>query len=395
MTQGLLSVDDAIASIVRHRPPRAVETRALHDCLGCTLAEDVTSRVTLPPCDVSAMDGYAVRFEDARTPGAALRVIGAAPAGAPFAGRVSAGEAVRIFTGGAVPDGADHILIQEDAEAHGDTLRVSQAQSAPSHIRKAGIDFFTGDTLLRAGQRLGAAALGVAASGDHAAAPILKPLRVALLANGDELRPPGALGGSSGVISSNPFAIAALVRIWGAVPEDIGIAADSKDAIIARAQLAADADIIVAIGGASVGDHDHMKEAFLELGYDLHFNKVAVRPGKPAWFAGKGDRRVLGLPGNPASAFVCAHLFLKPLLGACDGLAETPARLAAPMAANGPRETFVRGKQTESADGLFARPLDRQDSALLTPFLEADCLIRRPAHAPAAEAGARAAIVRL
>ena len=291
--------------------------------------------------------------------------------------------------------GADHVLIQEDAEARGDILYVTETQTAPSHIRKAGIDFFAGDTLLRAGQRLGAAALGVAASGDHAALPVLKTLRVALLANGDELRPPGAPGASGGVISSNPFAIAALARGWGAVPEDIGIAKDSAEAIIARAEAAADADVIVAIGGASVGDHDHMKAAFVALGYDLYFSKVAVRPGKPAWFAGKGDRRVLGLPGNPASAFVCAHLFLKPLLGACDALVETPACLAAPMAANGPRETFVRGKLLERADGLSAQPLERQDSALLTPFLEADCLIRRLAHAPPADAGAQTSIVRL
>ena len=379
---GPISVTEAIALLGEHRPQRPVEWVPLDSALGRTLAGDVAARVTLPPRDSSAMDGYAVRLADVAKAGARLRIIGEAPAGTPFSGSVRPGQAVRLFTGSAMPDGADHVLIQEHAMRDGDHLTTTEAEPRARHIRRAGIDFRTGDILLPAGKVLGPADIAVAAAADHAVLPVHKRLRVAILANGDELRPPGGDPATGSVVSSNSAGLAALIRSWGGEAIDLGIASDSVKSIQAHIGQAQAADIILPVGGASVGDHDHMFDAFEGLGLKPVFRKIAVKPGKPTWFGRLGDQSVLGLPGNPASALVCAHLFLRPLLTGQAQLDLVSAQITHPLAANGPRETFLRGTCTVIGGvGRRVEVLPDQDSSLVTAFLQANCLVRREANA--------------
>ena len=376
----MISVQEALSRIIAERPRGAPVTLPLAQTLGCILAKDVAALVSLPPLAASAMDGYAVRLEDVREAGAALKVIGEAPAGHPFAGRVRAGQAVRIFTGGAVPDGADHIIIQENVARDGDNITVNTPSEAARHIRKAGIDFFEGTKLISAGTLIGPPEIALAAAANHAQISAYPRLKIALLANGDELRPPGSILKSSEIISSNPLALGALITQWGGEILDMGIAGDSLAAITALIEAAREADIIIPIGGASVGDHDYMRPAFREAGLKMIFEKVAVRPGKPTWFGKLGEQRVLGLPGNPASAIVCAHLFLKALMGRHNKLAK--AALTQGLPANGPRETYQRGLASVTETGhLIVTPFPRQDSSLLSPFARANVLIRLPVSA--------------
>jgi len=384
----MISVDEALAVLARHRLDLPTDRVGLDRALNRELAEDVSARVTLPPHAGSAMDGYAVRFADLAGQGTRLQVIGEAPAGTPFPGSAGPGEAVRIFTGSVVPQGADHIVIQEDVTREGDQILLDQTQASRAHIRAAGGDFSAGDVLLRAGMRLGPAQIAVAAAADHAAVPVRRRTRVAILANGDELRAPGSDPGGGEIIASNYYGLAALLRKWGAEPIDLGIARDSPEDIAEHIERASDADIIVPIGGASVGDHDHMFAAFTDAGFAPIFRKIAVKPGKPTWFAAKGSQLVLGLPGNPASAFVCAQLFLRALLSGAERLAEQPAVLTDSLRANGPRENFLRARLSVGTDGTRqVSALDRQDSSLISPFLDADCLIRRLPASASAQAG--------
>jgi len=390
---GLISVDEALAAIIANPLPRVTVSAPLAECLGARLAETLLARTTLPPAAASAMDGYAVRLADVRTPGARLRVIGEAPAGRPFAGTVQSGEAVRIFTGAELPPGADTIVIQEDVDRDDAVIVCRTAYETNCHVRPAGLDFRAGDALIAQGSLLGAPELAIAAAANHGALPIWRRARVAILANGDELHAPGQDLPHGAIVSSNPYALGALISQWGAQPQDLGIAADSPDAIMARLRAARAADVIVPIGGASVGDHDYMRAAFAASGFETIFEKIAVRPGKPTWFARRGDQLALGLPGNPASALVCAHLFLRTLLTG-QAPAYVPARLAEPLPANGPREAFLRARAHLGEVGaLIASAAPNQDSALLTPFLWANCLIRRPAGAAPLAPGARVDIV--
>ena len=309
----MISVSEAITLLLEHRSSRPVITMALANCLGATLAEDIKAKITLPPLAASAMDGYAVKLSDVRKAGVKLTVIGESPAGHPFQGTVNMGEAVRIFTGGAVPKGADHIVIQENAEREDDILTTLFDNETPRHIRQAGIDFAKGDTLLTKGTVIGPMHIAIAAAANHAVLPIYKRPVIALIANGDELKVPGSEVFETDIISSNPAGLGALIRHWGGEVMDMGIASDSLEAITSLIHKAKDADIIVPVGGASVGDHDYMRDAFKTCGLTSIFEKVAVRPGKPTWFgtlkSKTGDEQVvLGLPGNPASAVVCAHL---------------------------------------------------------------------------------------
>lgn len=375
----MISVSSAISLLRQHRSERPVISVPLAESVDAILAEDIQANVTLPPLAASAMDGYAVKLADVRKAGAKLTVIGESPAGHPFLGRVNKGEAVRIFTGGAVPTGADHIVIQENAERKSDTLTILFDNDALRHIRKAGIDFTTGDTLITKGTRLGPMHIALAAAANHAELPIYKRPIVALIANGDELKTPGSDVTETDIISSNPAGLGALIRHWGGVVMDMGIASDSIDAITALIRKAKDADIIVPVGGASVGDHDYMRDAFKACDLSSVFEKVAVRPGKPTWFGTIDKQVVLGLPGNPASATVCAHLFLKILMGAEDELISTKAKLTAPISSNGPRETYLRAFAKISKTGqLEVTPFPRQDSSLLTPLAQANVLIRLP-----------------
>ena len=378
----MISVSDAISLLIKHRNDRPIVTTALAECQGAVLAEDITAKVTLPPLAASAMDGYAVKLADVPKAGAKLNIIGEAPAGHPFQGTVNTGEAVRIFTGGAVPKGADHIVIQENATREGDRLTTLFDNDTARHIRKAGIDFSAGDTLLSKGARIGPMHIAIAAAANHASLPIYKRPLIALIANGDELKSPGDTVSATDIISSNPAGLGALIRHWGGEVMDMGIAADSIESITALIEKAKEADIIVPVGGASVGDHDYMREAFKQCGLLSIFEKIAVRPGKPSWFGTMGTQRVLGLPGNPASAIVCAHLFLKTLMGVNDGLSFTKARLTEAIKANGPRETYMRAFAKVSQTGqLEATPFPRQDSSLLTPLTKANVLIRLPKEA--------------
>lgn len=378
---GLISVDDAIALLVEHRPEMPIETVQLEDALGRTLASPVDAKLTQPPAALSAMDGYAVRLADVADAGAKLKVIGEAPAGSPFSGSLSPGETVRIFTGGYVPDGADHIVIQENVSREGDIITCADSYTSPRHIRAAGRDFSTGGRLIEAGTRLGPAEIAVAAAANHAEVAVRRRPKVALITNGNELKPPGTDILPGEIVSSNPYGIGALAKIWGAELLPTGHSADTVASILDTLSPVSEADILVPIGGASVGDHDHMRTAFRQAGFKPIFEKVAVKPGKPTWFSKKGTQCVLGLPGNPASAFVCAHLFLKILLGTSDRLEMKPARLAAPISANGPREAFLRGTTAIDEHGtLTVTPIGDQDSSLLTPFLSADVLIRRMPH---------------
>jgi len=380
----MISVSEAITLLLEHRSSRPVITMALANCLGATLAEDIKAKITLPPLAASAMDGYAVKLSDVRKAGVKLTVIGESPAGHPFQGTVNMGEAVRIFTGGAVPKGADHIVIQENAEREDDILTTLFDNETPRHIRQAGIDFAKGDTLLTKGTVIGPMHIAIAAAANHAVLPIYKRPVIALIANGDELKVPGSEVFETDIISSNPAGLGALIRHWGGEVMDMGIASDSLDAITDLIHKAKDADIIVPAGGASVGDHDYMRDAFKTCGLTSIFEKVAVRPGKPTWFgtltSKTGDEQVvLGLPGNPASAVVCAHLFLKIVMRRADELTFAKAKLTKALPANGPRETYMRAlaKLTETGQ-LEVTPFPRQDSSLLTPLTKSNVLIRLP-----------------
>jgi molybdopterin molybdotransferase len=388
----MATVDQARELLVRHGADRLtpVETVALADAHGRRLAEPVAARVFQPPAAVSAMDGYAVRFAD-MAEGATLTVTGESRAGVPWDGPgVGPGEAVRIFTGAHVPPGADHILIQEDARREGDAVTVTDRQASPSSIRRKGLDFSEGDILAPAGQLVTASALALIAAGNVASVCVRRRPRVGVLATGDELKPAGADLGPGQVVNSIAPALLALLEQWGAEPVDLGIAADTEADVQAR--IARPLDLIVSIGGASVGDYDVVRAAFAASGFQPELEKVAVKPGKPTWFSASPDTLALGLPGNPAAAMVTARLFFHPLLAALTGGAAPPqaeaAFTAVPLPAIGPREEFLRAILTLGPDGRASvRPASDQDSSLLNPFLTANALIRRPPRSPAAAAG--------
>lgn len=385
----MISLPEALSLIVANRPNLAPISVPLIRALGAVCAQDVTARLSMPPFDASAMDGYAVRAADA-VDGAILRVIGQAPAGQPFIGSVKTGQAVRIFTGGPIPKGADTIVIQENVIRSGEDITIETPPRPNNAIRKSGIDFEKGDTLIPEGARISPAHIALAASGNHAEIRIYPRPKVALIANGDELTPPGSPLEDGQIISSNSAALYALLEYWGAEPVDMGIAADSLDSIGAMINAAKHADIIVPIGGASVGDYDYMKRAFEIAGYAPIFSKIAVKPGKPTWFGRLGTQLVLGLPGNPASANVCAHLCLKPLLGLCDTPHIINAVLDKDIARNGPRETYMRGQLFIGACGrVCVTPFPKQDSSLITPLAQANALVKLSANAGPWSAGDR------
>ena len=384
----LISVDEALGIIKENPAPQATETVDLSKALGRTLATPIVAKVTRPPAAVSAMDGYAVKRADVATKNAKLTVIGAAPAGTPFDTNVEAGQAVRIFTGGELPPGTDHVVPQELTARDAGSVTINTAYSKARNVRKAGIDFSQNDILIEQDARIGPAQLAVAAAANHGTLQVYKPLKVAIIANGDELRPAGSALERGQIVNSNPAGLSALIKSWGGKPVDLGIAADTLTAIQSLIARAEDADIIVPVGGASVGDHDHMRTAFAELGYQNLFEKIAVRPGKPTWFATKGRQRVLGLPGNPASAFVCAHLFLQPLINPLYGHQYKHASLVGPLPENGGRTSYLRATASLHSEGtLQVRTASNQDSSLLTPFLTANCLIHRAPLAPKASSG--------
>jgi molybdopterin molybdotransferase len=347
------------------------------------------------------MDGYAVRAADLAV-GARLTVIGEAPAGAPFAGSIGPGQALRIFTGAAVPDGADTILIQENAKRlDAATVEIVETVAAGRHIRRAGLDFAEGESLLEAGRVLDAAALSLAAAANHATVAVIRRPIVTLLATGDELLPPGSTPGPGQIIASNGYGVAAIARAAGADVIDLGIVRDDREAMAARVRQAldAEADIIVTLGGASVGDHDLVNEVLTGLGMALDFWKIAMRPGKPLMFGRLGAARVVGLPGNPVSSLVCSHLFLRPLVARLAGRPGDPdireATLASAMDANDSRQDYVRAAVENRSGRLVTRPFGTQDSSMLKILAVANGLIIRPPHAPPAPAGTAVPVLML
>jgi molybdopterin molybdotransferase len=394
----MISVDEAAKRIVAAFAPLESETVAIAVAAGRALASDALARADQPPSPVSSMDGYAVRANDARA-GAALRVIGASPAGHPFAGGVGAGEAVRIFTGGVVPNGADAIVIQEDTDAADGKVAIREAAAKGRHIRPAGLDFKNGDTLASAGQRLTPRDLALLAAGDVASVAVRRRPRIAFVATGDELSRPGEARKPGGIVASSGYGLSAMIQAWGGEPRDLGILPDSAEAIASLPSLAAGADLIVTLGGASVGDHDLVQRALGPEGFVLDFWKIAMRPGKPLIFGKLGATPLLGLPGNPVSTLVCAILFLRPAIAAMLGQqARTQilsAQLARDLPANDERQDYLRARLEIREGRRWADPFAVQDSSMLSALARADALVIRQPHAPAARAGERIEILML
>lgn len=373
----LISVEQAVNLLRENRLPRQFERVAIAEALGRRLAEPIVANVARPPEAMSAMDGYAVRLSDVSVPGKRLKLIGEAPAGRPFLGTVRTGTAVRIFTGGVVPDGADHIVIQENAQRDGDEVISLQAYEFAQHIRAAGIDFEVDDILIDTGTLLEPVHLSVAAASNNATVAVERKIRVGMLSNGDELRHPGSELAPGEIINSNPYGLAGLIQRWGGDPVALGVAGDTIESIQEHID-AADVDIMVPIGGASVGDHDHMHAAFADRDFSPVFKKIAVRPGKPTWFSRTDSKLALGLPGNPASALVCAQLFLAPLLGIDWRTAFVSAELATDLPSNGPREHYMRARiEVSDTSTLVVQPAPNQDSSLLRTFVTHNALIQR------------------
>ncbi len=393
----LIPVEEALARVLGSvERPLGEERVALEEAFGRVLARDVAALRTQPPFINSAMDGYALRAADTASPPASLRVIGEAAAGRAFDGAVGAGEAVRIFTGAPAPRGADAVVIQEEAQREGDRISLSATARAGDNLRPAGLDFAEGEILLRAGRRLTPRDVALAAAANHAMLPVRRPARVAILATGDELVTPGGTLGPSQIVASNNFTVAGIVEACGGIPIDLGIARDDMGALDAAIHetLDAEADVLVTLGGASVGDHDLVQKALVAAGMELGFWRIAMRPGKPLMHGRLGRLIVLGLPGNPTSSTICAILFLRPLLMALNGepgAGADPARaarLALDMDANGPRQDYARCALARDDGGvLIATPAREQDSSLVKVMAGADGLIVRPRHAGPAKAG--------
>ncbi|WP_426130279.1 gephyrin-like molybdotransferase Glp [Pararhizobium sp. PWRC1-1] len=393
----LLPVSDALDRLLKISVPATrLEMIGLHEAMGRVLANDVTALVTHPAFDNSAMDGYAGCHEDFANIGTELVVIGESAAGRGFSGHVGRGEVVRIFTGAPVPAGADTVLIQEDAEKLADSrIRTTFALEKGRHIRRKGQDFAIGDIVLRAGDVLDAGRLTVAAAMNHPQLPVLVRPKMAILATGDELLPPGSVPGPDQIIASNTYGVAAIARDNGAEVIDLGIVRDDKAAIAAAVSTAraAGADVLVTLGGASVGDHDLVQSTLVESGMVLDFWQIAMRPGKPLMVGSLEGMTVLGLPGNPVSSLVCALLFLEPLLRHLGSLPRRDrsgqAKTVTALPANDKRQDYVRARLTRGDDGvLHAETFSRQDSSMMKVFAQSDCLIIRPPHAPAVDAGA-------
>jgi molybdopterin molybdotransferase len=394
----MISVDEAVERITRGFAPLSGETIALSDGLDRVLARDAVATFDHPPAPMSAMDGYAVRAEDARV-GAELAVVGEAPAGRPFPGRVAAGQAVRIFTGGVVPEGANAVVIQEDTEAHGARVRIKEAPRVGENVRERGLDFRTGDSLLEKGRRISARDIALLAAADFARIEVTRKPRVAVVATGDELTRPGEPRAPGSIVASSTYAVQAMVRDWGGDPVDLGIIPDRAEEFARLAEAVRGMDLVVTLGGASVGDHDLIQSALTPKGFVLDFWKIAMRPGKPLIFGRLNASPLIGLPGNPVSAMVCALLFVRPALAAMLGTPYAApvhtARLAAPLKPNGKRQDYIRARLSVADGELTATPFTLQDSSMQKVFAHADALIIRPIDAPAAASGDQVSVLLL
>ena len=398
----LLSVTDALNRVLEHAEPLPGEEAALADAVGRVLIEGLKALRTQPPADVSAMDGYAVRAADVTTAPTRLKVIGEIAAGRPFARAVGSGEAARISTGAVMPAGADAVVIQEFAKRDGDIIEIEKPAIKGRHIRVQGLDFKAGDTLLSAGHRLTARDLALASGMNHPRVHVHRRPKVALIATGDELVPVGTDLRPGQIVSSNTISLAALARGEGAEAIDLGIVGDRLEDTIAAVRRARDlgADILVTSGGASVGDHDLVQAAFAAEGAAMSFWRLALRPGRPLMHGRIGAMQVLGVPGNPVSAFVCGFLFLVPLIRRLSGRTDTAiptesAVLGSDLAENDERADYLRATLKPTANGGIATVFPIQDSSMMLPLAKADCLVIREPYAPAAKAGSRCTMVKL
>jgi len=399
----LMPVADALAAILAGAEPLAEELVPLDAAYHRILARDIAARRTQPPQAMSAMDGYAVRASDAAHVKARLKVIGEVAAGRPFDRALGPGEAARIFTGGVIPDGADAVVIQEDTIVDGDGITITEVAARGRNIRPAGVDFREGEMLLSAGSRLTDRDLSLAASMNYPELPVRRRPRIALLATGDELVMPGSTPGPGQIVYSNGFALHALARAEGADTVDLGVVGDTLKATTAGIRRAHEigADILVTTGGASVGDHDVVKKSLEAEGVTIAFWRIAMRPGKPMMHGRLGPMRVVGVPGNPVSSYVCMMLFVVPLIRALSGRKSLQynrkrAVLGRDVAANDVREDYLRARLEEREDGtLLATPVDHQDSSLLANLALARALVVRAPFAPAAKAGSSCEILHL
>ena len=398
----LMPVAEALRQVLAGAEPLGTEPVALDAAFGRVLAADLAAKRTQPPNDVSAMDGYAVRAEDTASEPSTLTIIGEVAAGHPFEGKVEAGQAARIFTGGVVPDGADCVVVQEVTEREGGRVIIKRSGIKGKNIRRKGIDFSEGQVLLACGRRLDDRDLMLAASMNYPQVEVRRRPKVAIVGTGDELVMPGTDPKPGEIVYSNGFALTALARGEGAEARDFGIARDNLDDIGAYIRRARDwgADILVTTGGASVGEHDLVQKALKAEGLDLSFWRVALRPGRPMMHGHLGTLQVLGLPGNPVSSYVCSVLFLVPLIRRLCGRADLEraretARLGRDLPENDEREDYLRATLSFGPDGPVANPVSSQDSSLMAHLSRADCLVIRPPHAPAAPAGSPCAILKL
>ncbi|MDY0958649.1 molybdopterin molybdotransferase MoeA [Sphingomonas sp. CFBP8993] len=389
----LLPVPEAQKRLLALTTERPIVDVPLREAAGRWAARDIAARRTQPSSDLSAMDGYAIRFADMPGP---WTVIGESAAGRPFAGTIAVGEATRIFTGAALPPGADTVLIQEEAGRDGDTLLLTG--EGPGHlgrnVRRRGLDFDEGATLITAGQRLTPARIAVAATGGHGTLPVRQHVRVAIAATGDELVPPGS-GDPATLPESNGVMLAALLADLPVEIIDLGILPDDLNAL-RDAFAGVGADLLVTTGGASVGDHDLVQPALKAAGGQVDFWRIALRPGKPMMAGRLGGTVVLSLPGNPVSAFVTATLFVRPLIAHMAGAADPfpapiPTILGEDLPANGPRIDYLRAAMIDGR--VHAAAI--QDSSMLLTLARSTCLIIRPPHVPAAQAGDSAEILML
>ena len=397
----LLAVDDALAAIIATLPHTGTNLLPLSDALGYTLAEDLAARLTLPPQAVSAMDGYAVRGEDVSSVPCQLTRIAVSAAGHPWFGAINEGQAVRVFTGAALPDGADTIVIQEDvdpvAEENGINITVRNAEPVGRYIRPAGLDVTKGQIILRAGTQLSARAIGLAsAAGLTEAVVSLRP-RIGVLSTGDELVNPGTIPGPGQIISSNASFLRGFVAASGAEVVDLGIVRDASGAMLSAVRSAKNLDLVVTTGGASVGVHDHIVSDLNDSGGSrLNFWKIAMRPGKPLISGTVDGIPLIGLPGNPVSTAVCALVFLRPAIahmtrdsrigfGSIDHIFKVPLGVA--LEANDHRQDYIRANLQDSANGQIILPASRQDSSMLSVLATANALIVRPPHDLAKRAG--------
>ena len=401
----MISVEEARRRLLAPLTPLGAEQVAVSEAAGRVLAEDVAARRTQPPWDVSAMDGYAVRAADVAEARAAaptrLKVVGSVPAGQSYAGTLGPGEAVRIFTGAPMPRGADAVVIQEDTLREGDAVLVREAAPKGGYVRPAGLDFRDGEIGLSAGRRLSARDVGLAAAMNRPWLMVHRKPRIAILPTGDEVVMPGDPVGPNQIVSSNGLALAALVAQCGGIALHLPIAPDDADALQRIAAAAQGADFLVTTGGASVGEHDLVRDALGASGLALDFWKIAMRPGKPLMVGRYRDTPMMGLPGNPVSSLVCGLLFLKPAIERLSGLAggdaaPLTARLAIALPANDRRQDYLRATLSRAADGrLEARPFEKQDSSMMSLLARSDCLVVRLPKAPPARAGDTVEIVPL